>query len=245
MFELQAGSTTMSYTTTVSRRSSFDERLNDCNNQGIVTIRWKWKKFEDLPEDSSHLTTDLLSESIIQRLAAGDETAVSECLDKYGALVWSLAKRMFANLADAEDIVQEIFVEIWRNAHRYNPELSSEATFITLIARRRMIDRTRKVARRVEFVGLEEPEITEDSGGSCQLEVVEEAAKAEECLKSLREEQQQVLRLSILDGLSHEGIARKLEKPLGSIKSLARRGLLQVRECMKVSKRKLIGDVHQ
>ncbi|MGI9290061.1 MAG: RNA polymerase sigma factor, partial [Gammaproteobacteria bacterium] len=66
--------------------------------------------------------------SILERVAAGDQRAVAECLDHYGNLVWSLARRFLGNSPEAEDAVQDIFIEIWSCAHRYNKESGSEAT---------------------------------------------------------------------------------------------------------------------
>ena len=89
-------------------------------------------------------------------MAAGDPLAVQECLDAYGGLVWSLARRMFQSRDDAEDAVQEIFVDIWRNADRFDPAQASETTFIAMIARRRLIDRLRYSNRRLSPESLED-----------------------------------------------------------------------------------------
>ena len=86
--------------------------------------------------------------TILQSVADGNAAAVDECLGKYGGLVWSLARRLCPRHEDAEDAVQEIFVEIWRNAAKFDPEIASEATYVTMIARRRLIDRYRRRAAR-------------------------------------------------------------------------------------------------
>ena len=87
--------------------------------------------------------------SILQRVAAGDSASVDECIARYGDIVWALARRSSPTRADAEDAVQEIFLEIWRSAGRYNPQVASEATFIGMISRRRLIDRFRQGKRTV------------------------------------------------------------------------------------------------
>ena len=86
--------------------------------------------------------------SIFARIAGGDESAVKECMDAYGGLVWTLARRFTDSVADAEDASQEIFLEIWKSAGRYDPSMGKEATFIATIARRRLIDRMRAAGRR-------------------------------------------------------------------------------------------------
>lgn len=82
--------------------------------------------------------------TIIQRVADGDAAAVDECLGKYSAFVWSLARRLCVRHEDVEDAVQQCFVDIWRNATKFDPGIASEATYITMIARRRLIDQYRR-----------------------------------------------------------------------------------------------------
>jgi RNA polymerase sigma factor (sigma-70 family) len=75
-------------------------------------------------------------EFIFERIAAGDTRAVTECLDRYSGLVWSLVRSRLNNAADAEDATQEIFIELWKSAHRFDPSLGSEVVFVSTIARR-------------------------------------------------------------------------------------------------------------
>ena len=86
--------------------------------------------------------------SILSRVASGDPTAVEQCIARYGGLVWTIARKLSPTLADAEDAVQEVFVQLWQQAKRFDPSCGSEATFVTMIARRRLIDRLRKLQRR-------------------------------------------------------------------------------------------------
>ena len=86
--------------------------------------------------------------TLLQRIAKGDASAVQECMETYGNLVWSLARRYSESAADAEDATQEIFLDIWKSAGRFDPERGKETTFIATIARRRLIDRVRAAGRR-------------------------------------------------------------------------------------------------
>jgi RNA polymerase sigma factor (sigma-70 family) len=86
--------------------------------------------------------------SLLQRIGAGDTSAMLACMERFRGLVWSLVRRSCSNAADAEDIVQEIFISVWRSAHRFDPTIASESTFVSVIARRRLIDRTRQRMRR-------------------------------------------------------------------------------------------------
>ncbi len=192
----------------------------------------------ELPEIFSPSQTESrpLSESILTRIASRDATAVEECLDRYGGLVWSLAKKFCGSAADAEDATQEIFLEVWQKATTYKPEIASEATFITMIARRRLIDRIRRESRKPESFGMstESLEVAELPSPD-RVELSDEAAKAARCIEKLSNEQQTVITLTIHHGHSHSSIAERLNMPLGTVKSYARRALLQLRDCMSRS----------
>ena len=171
-----------------------------------------------------------MTEAILQRIASGDASAVQACLDKYGGLVWSIARKMLRNPDDAEDAVQEIFVDIWKNAGRFDSALSSETTFIAMIARRRLIDKIRHSARRISAESLDDILLEPFTRADRKLQVSLEAQQAAQAIGNLRPEQQQVLRLSIIQGMSHQEIADATGMPLGTVKTHARRGILQVRK---------------
>lgn len=173
-----------------------------------------------------------MTQAILQRVADGDRTAVEECLKKYGGLVWSIARKMLRNSDDAEDAVQEIFVDIWKNAGRFDETKSSETTFIAMIARRRLIDKIRFSTRRISADSLDDVLLEPFTRADKDMQISLEAQQAAEAMRNLRPEQQQVLRLSIIQGMSHQEIADATGMPLGTVKTHARRGLLQVRELM-------------
>lgn len=173
-----------------------------------------------------------MAQVILKRIAAGDKTAVQDCLSHYGGLVWSLARRMSPNTDEAEDAVQEIFIDVWKNAARFDETQSSETTFIAMIARRRLIDRLRKVNRQPNVNSLEDVVAEPTSDKDADLQICVEAKEAAEAMKNLRPEQRQILHLSIVQGFSHQEIADALGMPLGTVKTHARRGLIQVREVL-------------
>jgi RNA polymerase sigma-70 factor (ECF subfamily) len=171
---------------------------------------------------------------VLERIAAGDPAAVDECLDQYGGLVWSLVRRQLRQHDDAEDAVQEIFVDLWRSAARFDPAVASEATFVTMIARRRLIDRRRKRSR----AGAPDS-LTEDPAGPVlserhSVDVAEEARQAREAMQALRPEERLVLELALLEGRTHREIAEAANMPLGTVKTHARRGLLRLRALLGV-----------
>jgi len=175
-----------------------------------------------------------MSPTVLQRIASGDPAAVRECMDQYGALVWSLARRMSRSAADAEDAAQEIFLDIWRSAGRYDAAQGSDKVFIATIARRRLIDRLRKRSAEPPMDPAEVLDTLAGPDAPNPAETSLEAGRAARALAELRPEQRQVLELGIMHGLTQSEIAARLGLPLGTVKSLMRRGLLRVREYMNL-----------
>ncbi len=170
---------------------------------------------------------------MLPRVAAGDQTAVKACIDRFGGLVWSLARRMLATEAEAEDAVQDIFVDVWQSAYRYDASVASETAFVAMIARRRLIDRRRKIGRRPSEQMLSDHEPTRNGEGvEAPAVMSDELGRATEAFERLSQEQRRVLRLSVFHGLSHEKIARATGLPLGTVKTHARRGLIRLRDLL-------------
>lgn len=178
--------------------------------------------------------TRFVPASILQRIATGDNAAVAEFLTRYGGVVWALARRACPNRADAEDAVQEIFLQVWRGAAQYDPAVSSESTFIAMLARRKLIDRFRRGRNKLAAQSLEVEPPAPVLSDSDPVELGEEAARAREALEQLRPEEKQILILSIEQGLTHSQIAEKLQMALGTVKSHARRGLVRLRDHLGV-----------
>jgi RNA polymerase sigma-70 factor, ECF subfamily len=166
--------------------------------------------------------------TLLARVAAGDPVAVRECLAAFGGLVWSIARR--AEPGDAEDAVQEIFLDLWKSAGRHDPGIASEAAFVAMIARRRLIDRRRMRMRRPATQDLDDlPSIPDQANAPDTCAEANQAARA---LQQLRPEQRQVLVLSTCHGMSHGEIAAQTGMPLGTVKAHARRGLMSIRAAL-------------
>jgi RNA polymerase sigma-70 factor (ECF subfamily) len=142
--------------------------------------------------------------------------AMQECIDEYGGLIWSLARRFCPSPAQAEDAVQEVFIALWENASRFDESKGAEVTFVAMIARRRLID-----SGRSESVDFEQ-----------RTAEVDEAQRAMQAMEQLSEDQQRVLKLAVYRGLTHDEIAQATGLPLGTVKTHARRGLIRVRELL-------------
>lgn len=165
---------------------------------------------------------------LLPDVAAGNADAARRCVQEFGPLVWSIARRHSRSDADAEDAVQDIFVSLWKSAGRFDPERSSEAGFVAMIARRRLIDQARKHGRRDPATIPIDVDVAPDPSASVTGRT--ESARISESLAALRPEQRQVLWMSTVHGLSQEEIATKTGMPLGTVKAHARRGLLRLRE---------------
>ena len=175
-----------------------------------------------------------MAESLLKRVADGDSGAVKEVMDQFGGLVWSLARRSCFNPADAEDATQEIFLDIWKSAGRYDESKGSETLFVAMIARRRLIDRIRRQGREPQMEDVDAPGFELAGSTSLDGETVSEAALAAQAVATLKPAQQRVLELGLLQGLSHSEIADVTGMPLGTVKTQMRRGLIKVRELMQV-----------
>ncbi len=167
---------------------------------------------------------------LLPKVACGDHAAVAEVIDRYGGLIATLANRYCLNPADRDDAIQEIFVELWIHAARFQPEKGAEVTFVAMIARRRLVDLYRRRRNR-PVVELEVDSIPTDSfydfGGDAEL--VEQIETAVQVLRQLPEPQQHVILLAIYGGLSHQKVADRQGLPLGTVKTWIRQGLQKMR----------------
>lgn len=184
---------------------------------------------EPVPEDTTN--SGRQQEPLLPEIAKGAAGSVEAFMDRYGGLVWSFARRLTPTRADAEDAVQEIFIDLWKSAERFNPELSSEPTFVSMVSRRRLIDRLNKRNRRIKPVGDAPLQgAASRPMNESTMEEADEAKRAAEALEDLSEQQQRVLKLSIHYGQTHAQIAEITGLPLGTVKTLIRRGLIKVRK---------------
>jgi RNA polymerase sigma-70 factor, ECF subfamily len=169
---------------------------------------------------------------LIQQVANHDHEAFSQLYDQFSSLVFTVAMRMLKVRFDAEDLLQEVFVQIWRRADTYSIERGSPEAWIINITRSRAIDKLR-AARRMErsFV------LTDDPAGVQSIEDVQSAATDSDTrltmksmLADLPEVQRKVLELAYFDGLTQSEIAVHLAEPLGTVKTRMRAGIQRLRE---------------
>ena len=168
------------------------------------------------------------SSNLGARLAAGEEGAINECYSALGPMVLGYLRR-FVSRDEAEDVLQRVFYEVWRNRDRYDPARSLEA-WVLGIARKRAIDQLRR--RRSNVVPLEE---LRDIAGDDGRELAERYARATEvraALERLPAEQREVLTLAYFGDLTQTQVAERLGVPLGTVKARAFRGLRRLADIL-------------
>jgi RNA polymerase sigma-70 factor (ECF subfamily) len=165
-------------------------------------------------------------DGLLERLTSGDSAALGEFYDRYAALVNGLALRILRNVAEAEDVVQEVFVQVWRQAERYDPARGSAEAWLCMIARSRALDRLRRRAARRE----ESSDTLEAAGAESPR--TEEALAVRKALESLTGDQRRALELAYYEGLTQSEIAERLHEPLGTIKTRIRTAMIRLRDVL-------------
>ncbi len=167
--------------------------------------------------------------NILPRIAAGEARAMNLCITQYGGIVWSIVRRYVKDNAEAEDLVQEVFTEIWKKAAAFDPAIASESTFVGLVARRRSIDFLRRQGRQPDFEPLTAAEsLPQPTGEPSSITCDPETIKSS--LANLPADTRQLFHLFFENGFTHPEIAEKTGLPLGTVKTRLRRGLITLRE---------------
>lgn len=169
------------------------------------------------------------------RLGAVDHRALADLYDRHVRPVYSLAVRIVRNHADAEDIVQEVFVQAWRQASRFDPARGSIASWLLMITRSRAIDRLRRgraLATRIQEASIEPEARRCDVADSPEIAVLgdEETRRVRRALERVPVDQRAAIELAYFEGLTHSEIANRLNQPLGTVKTRIRLGLIRLRD---------------
>ena len=167
---------------------------------------------------------DSEARSLIARLVGGEAAAVGEFFDRYAGLAYGLALRILRDPTEAEDVVQEVFVQAWRQASRYDPGRGSPEAWVCTMARTRALDQLRRrAARREEPAEADQP-------AAARPAATVEALAVRKALLSLSDDQRRALELAYYEGLTQSEIARRLGEPLGTIKTRIRTAMIRLRE---------------
>ena len=171
---------------------------------------------------------------LLQRVAARDSGALKSLYDRTSAKLYGICLRLVRDETEAQDVLQEVFITIWRKAGLFDPAKASAITWAATIARNKAIDRLR--SRRVAGAPIEDAhEISDDRPSSLEvLEQAEDESRLRRCLEKLDERGRTMIRSAFFDGASYPELAEREGVPLPTMKSWIRRALLRLRECLEL-----------
>ncbi|MBW4520065.1 MAG: sigma-70 family RNA polymerase sigma factor [Scytolyngbya sp. HA4215-MV1] len=182
--------------------------------------------------------TDALSDiDLFNALRSGQASALRVLYDRYARLVFSLAFKILGNSEEAEDITQEIFLKLWRQ-DKYNPSRGSLGSFLTTMTRSRSIDKLRSRGVQYRFMRRWQGVVQSEAGSAYPLEqasLQERSQIVQAALMQISETERQVLEIAYYEGLSQSEIAKRLNLPLGTVKTRSRQGLLKLRQALQGS----------
>jgi RNA polymerase sigma-70 factor (ECF subfamily) len=177
---------------------------------------------------------DKADAELIYAIARGDERALASLYDHYSPILFGLLLRILKDRPEAEDVLQEVFLQIWQRASNFDAERGRPFTWLVTLARSRAIDRLRSTRSR-ERAALastaEAPEPVADASDDAVRSEQGEAVRG--ALASIPEEQRRALLLAYFEGLSQTEIAARLGQPLGTVKTRMRSGMMKLRELLR------------
>lgn len=182
--------------------------------------------------------SDAEEAALIRGVAGGDERAFASLYDKYSSILFGLLLRILHSRAEAEDVLQEVFLQVWQQAHSFDAARGRAFTWLVTLARSRAIDRLRALDSR-ERAALRSavdapPQGERVSEGADDATLRSERAEVVRgALAELSEEQRQVLLLAYLEGMSQSEIAAAKGQPLGTVKTRTRAGLKRLSELLR------------
>lgn len=186
-----------------------------------------------LPKQNGEAALDA---SLVQQLLQRDMRAFEQIYDRHSRLVYGLVYRIVQQAGTAEEVVQDVFLQLWRNAARYDASRGPFLPWLLTMARHRALDTLRLKSERQR----RREDQTEELPGVCaapqfekQLDEKRRAVQVRELMTSLQPQQKRAIELAYFEGLSHTEIAATLKEPLGTVKSWIRNGLMRLREGLR------------
>lgn len=171
--------------------------------------------------------------SLLTAIARGDEQALASLYDRYRLILFGLIQRILHSRPEAEDVLQEVFLQVWQKAADFNQSRGRPFTWLVTLARSRAIDRLRSLGARDRLATASAREETEEVADAVTDAILSERGKVvRDALRELPEEQQQVLLLAYFDGFTQSEIAERLGSPLGTVKTRMRSGMIKLRELL-------------
>jgi RNA polymerase sigma-70 factor (ECF subfamily) len=170
---------------------------------------------------------------LVGRAAAGDSEAFARLFDRHSAVVLGLLVHLLRDRGQAEEVLQETFLQAWQSAGRFEPALAAVRGWLLMMARSRALDRLRASSarqRREEAAGVADGAPRTEAVGTSQLEATERGRAVRGAVGELPPEQRRCIELAFFDGLTHTQIAERLQAPLGTVKSRILLGMNKLRQ---------------
>jgi RNA polymerase sigma-70 factor (ECF subfamily) len=178
-------------------------------------------------------TPDQLA-SLMSQVAQGDRAALRALYDATSSKLFGVCLRILSDREEAEDVLQDVYVTVWRRADRFDPARASVGAWLATIARNRAIDRLRARGPLARAEPVEELQLADEApGAEAALHAADDARRLADCLGELDTRTAAVIRTAFFEGVTYEALALRLETPLGTVKSWIRRGLARLRGCLE------------
>ncbi|MBC7796009.1 MAG: sigma-70 family RNA polymerase sigma factor [Pyrinomonadaceae bacterium] len=170
---------------------------------------------------------------LLKAVARGDERALSSLYDRYRLILFGLLLRILTNRAEAEDVLQEVFIQVWQRAWDFDAERGKPFTWLVTLTRSRAIDRLRSLGSRERTAEEASRNVTEAIADAEHDAIISQRSKVvRAALNQLSDDQKRVLFLAYFDGCSQSEIAERLNSPLGTVKTRMRTGMMKLRELL-------------
>jgi RNA polymerase sigma-70 factor, ECF subfamily len=187
--------------------------------------------------DSGGMLESLAESALLAQVARQDADAFAAFYDRTSPVLFAIANSILRDATLAEDVLQEVYLQIWNKAEVYDPALGKPISWCIAITRHKALDRLRSTKRRElaheNFGVATVDDSVESNSGAAGVELRDAAILAKDALGRLPENQRRAIELAFLQGLPHAEIAESMEQPLGTVKAWIRRGLIELREQLK------------
>jgi RNA polymerase sigma-70 factor (ECF subfamily) len=189
-------------------------------------------------DDVAAAVPDLDLDELVRQMGRGDESAFQHVYDQVSGAVYGMVRRVLRNPAQSEEVTQEVFIEVWRSATRFDGQKGSALTWILMMAHRRAVDRVRSVQasddREGTVAAREQVRVFDEVAEEVELRL--EQQQVRRCLGSLTELQRESVTLAFYGGYTYPEVAKLLGAPLGTVKTRMRDGLIRLRDCLGVAR---------